>query len=78
MAMMKGRHIVSGLVGFVYAFMVYGGAARNNIIALSNYGMTGVAIIAIAWALLIPLMYMYLDKLYQKWTTQSEENDAQT
>jgi hypothetical protein len=78
LAMMKGRHIVSGLVGFVYAFMVYGGAARNNIIALPNYGMTGVAIIAITWAILVPLMYMYVAKLFQKWTTQAEEDHAQS
>ena len=74
--MMKGRHMVSGLVGFVYAFMVYGGASRNKIIVLPNYGMTGVAIIAIAWAVLIPLMYMYLDRLYQKWTAQAGEGHA--
>ena len=77
LAMMRGRHIISALVGFVYAFMVYGGAARNNIIALPSYGMTGVTIIAIAWAVLIPLMYMYLGRLYQKWTAQVGESRDQ-
>lgn len=64
LAMMRGRHILSALVGFVYAFMVYGGASRNEIITLPNYGMAGVAIIALAWAVLIPLMYLYVDRLY--------------
>jgi hypothetical protein len=78
LAMMRGRHIISALVGFVYAFIIYGGAARNNIIALPSYGMTGVTIIAIAWAVLMPFMYIYVGRLYQKWTTQKGEGHAQT
>ncbi len=66
MSMMRGRHIISAIVGFVYAFMVYGGAARNDIITLPNYGMTGIAIIAIAWAVLVPLLYVFVDRIYQK------------
>lgn len=78
LAMMRGRHIISGLVGFVYAFMVYGGAARNNIITLPNYGVAGVAIIAVAWAVLIPIMYYYVGRLYQKSMAKTEKNSAQT
>ncbi len=70
LTIMKGRHILAAVLGFLYAFMVYGGAAKNGIIALPKYGMTGVIIIAITWAVLMPLMYIYVGKLYQKWMAQ--------
>lgn len=77
LGIMKGRHILAALVGFGYAFMVYGGASKNHIIALPKYGMAGVIIIAVIWAILMPVMYFYVGKLYQKWTTQGGAKNAE-
>jgi len=77
LVLMQGKHIRAGLVGFLYAFMVYGGAARNDIIAMPNYGMAGVAIIAVAWAVLLPIMYTQVGKFYQKLSSKEVVEDAQ-
>jgi hypothetical protein len=59
----RGKHLINILVGFVFAFFIFNSASNLHLINL-NFSFWSIIICGIAWAILVPLIYIVANQLF--------------
>ena len=59
----RGRHFVNALLGIVFAVLIFRSADRFGLVVLTH-GVYSLAIIAVAWGIFVPFIYMYANRLF--------------
>lgn len=59
----RGKHLINIFVGFAFAFLIFNSASSLQLVTL-NFSFWSIIICGIAWAILIPIIYMVANKLF--------------
>ncbi|MCE5205614.1 MAG: DUF2878 domain-containing protein [Porphyromonadaceae bacterium] len=59
----RGKHLVNALLGIVFAVLIFRSAERFGLVELT-YGVYSLAIIAAAWGVFVPFIYIFANRLF--------------
>lgn len=59
----RGRHFINALLGAVFALLIFRSGNKMGLVEL-HYGMYSLAIVALSWAVLVPFVYAFANKLF--------------
>jgi len=59
----RGRHVINALLGIVFAILIFRSGQRLGLVEL-HYGIYSLIIIALAWGVFVPFIYIYTDRLF--------------
>lgn len=59
----RGKHFVNALLGIVFAVLIFRSAERFGLVELTH-GVYSLVIIAAAWGVFVPFIYMYANRLF--------------
>ena len=59
----RGKHFVNALLGIVFAVLIFRSAERFGLLELTH-GVYSLVVIAVAWGVFVPSIYMYANKLF--------------
>lgn len=59
----RNKHILNGIIGFAFAFLIFRSAAQLELIELT-YKIYSILIVGIAWGITIPIIYIYADRVF--------------
>jgi len=66
---LRGKHIVNAITGFVFAILIFRSANALGLLSLNN-GTVSLIICAIAWGIVIPIVYIVAAKIFILPTTK--------
>lgn len=73
---MKGKHIASAITGLVFGLIIFYNAAKMGILSLMQ-DVVSLAIIAILWAILVPVLFQLASKMLPSTSQNSMAKDSQ-
>jgi len=59
----RGRHVINALLGIVFALLIFRSGQRLGLVEL-HHGIYSLLIIAWAWGVFVPFIYMYANRLF--------------
>lgn len=59
----RGRHVINALLGVVFAVLIFRSGQRFGLVEL-HHGIYSLLIIASAWGLFVPFIYIYANRLF--------------
>lgn len=59
----RGKHLINGLLGVIFAILIFRSGHRFGLVEL-NYGIYSLIIIALAWGIFVPFIYIYANRLF--------------
>ncbi|OGW36633.1 MAG: hypothetical protein A2Y97_13795 [Nitrospirae bacterium RBG_13_39_12] len=63
---LRRSYVVSGVIGIIFAFIIYGNAHWNGLLKLHRPALVSILIIAVIWAVLIPVLTMFAIKFFSR------------